>query len=67
MHVSLKIHIYILPETLNLDALLVEETSRVKPKKPAAGIPRLLTFLMLFYKPRLLLNVSFSFWCFNFG
>lgn len=40
-HLSVRgnsIRFYILPETLNLDALLVEETPRVKPKKPTAGI-----------------------------
>ncbi|XVF80413.1 hypothetical protein PTKIN_Ptkin15bG0069200 [Pterospermum kingtungense] len=30
---------YILPDSLNLETLLVEETPRVKPKKPTAGRP----------------------------
>ncbi|XP_022759833.1 small nuclear ribonucleoprotein SmD1a-like isoform X2 [Durio zibethinus] len=39
-HLSVRgnnIRYYILPDSLNLETLLVEETPRVKPKKPAAG------------------------------
>ncbi|PPR81335.1 hypothetical protein GOBAR_AA39379 [Gossypium barbadense] len=41
-HLSVRgntIRYYILPDSLNLETLLVEETPRVKPKKPAAGRP----------------------------
>lgn len=31
------IRYYILPDSLNLGTLLVEDTPRVKPKKPVAG------------------------------
>ncbi|XWS31119.1 hypothetical protein CRYUN_Cryun23aG0050400 [Craigia yunnanensis] len=40
-HLSVRgnnIRYYILPDNLNLETVLVEETPRVKPKKPAAGI-----------------------------
>ena len=40
-HLSVRgnnIRYYILPDSLNLETLLVEETPRVKPKKAAAGI-----------------------------
>ncbi|MBA0804276.1 hypothetical protein Gohar_003870 [Gossypium harknessii] len=40
-HLSVRgnnIRYYILPDSLNLETLLVEETPRVKPKKPTAGI-----------------------------
>uniref|UniRef100_A0A804J887 Uncharacterized protein n=1 Tax=Musa acuminata subsp. malaccensis TaxID=214687 RepID=A0A804J887_MUSAM len=33
------IRYYILPDSLNLETLLVEETPWVKPKKPTAGRP----------------------------
>ncbi|CAM8895177.1 unnamed protein product [Rhodiola kirilowii] len=33
------IRYYILPDSLNLETLLVEEAPRVKPKKPTAGKP----------------------------
>lgn len=39
-HLSLRgnnIRYYILPDSLNLETLLVEDTPRVKPKKPVAG------------------------------
>lgn len=39
-HLSVRgnnIRYYILPDSLNLETLLVEETPRVKPKKPTAG------------------------------
>ncbi|CAN6888157.1 unnamed protein product, partial [Brassica oleracea] len=41
-HLSLRgnnIRYYILPDSLNLETLLVEDTPRVKPKKPVAGKP----------------------------
>ncbi|KAI7756954.1 hypothetical protein M8C21_009998, partial [Ambrosia artemisiifolia] len=41
-HLSVRgnnIRYYILPDSLNLETLLVEETPRVKPKKPTAGRP----------------------------
>ncbi|KAL6012124.1 hypothetical protein ACLOJK_002601 [Asimina triloba] len=44
-HLSVRgnnIRYYILPDSLNLETLLVEETPRVKPKKPTAGITRVL-------------------------
>lgn len=40
-HLSVRgnnIRYYILPDSINLETLLVEETPRVKPKKPTAGI-----------------------------
>ena len=40
-HLSVRgnsIRYYILPDSLNLETLLVEETTRVKPKKPTAGM-----------------------------
>ncbi|THU72179.1 hypothetical protein C4D60_Mb04t09380 [Musa balbisiana] len=40
-HLSVRgnnIRYYILPDSLNLETLLVEETPRVKPKKPTAGM-----------------------------
>ncbi|KAK3010985.1 hypothetical protein RJ639_012922 [Escallonia herrerae] len=40
-HLSLRgnnIRYYILPDSINLETLLVEETPRVKPKKPTAGL-----------------------------
>lgn len=46
-HLSVRgnnIRYYILPDSLNLETLLVEETPRVKPKKPTAGIFFLTTF-----------------------
>lgn len=39
-HLSVRgnnIRYYILPDSLNLETLLVEEAPRVKPKKPTAG------------------------------
>lgn len=39
-HLSVRgnnIRYYILPDSINLETLLVEETPRVKPKKPTAG------------------------------
>ena len=44
-HLSVRgnnIRYYILPDSLNLETLLVEETPRVKPKKPTAGMAYLL-------------------------
>ncbi|KAM7499056.1 hypothetical protein LguiA_023470 [Lonicera macranthoides] len=44
-HLSVRgnnIRYYILPDSINLETLLVEETPRVKPKKPTAGIPHLI-------------------------
>ncbi|CAD6260575.1 unnamed protein product [Miscanthus lutarioriparius] len=41
-HLSVRgnnIRYYILPDSLNLETLLVEETPRVKPKKPTTGKP----------------------------
>ncbi|CAN6981878.1 unnamed protein product [Brassica oleracea var. botrytis] len=41
-HLSLRgnnIRYYILPDSLNLETLLVEDTPRLKPKKPVAGKP----------------------------
>lgn len=40
-HLSIRgnnIRYYILPDSLNLDTLLVDDTPRVKAKKPVAGI-----------------------------
>ena len=45
-HLSVRgnnIRYYILPDSLNLETLLVEETPRVKPKKPTAGTEHSLT------------------------
>ncbi|KAG6776320.1 hypothetical protein POTOM_019826 [Populus tomentosa] len=39
-HLSVRgnnIRYYILPDSLNLETLLIEETPKVKPKKPTAG------------------------------
>ncbi|KAL9297423.1 hypothetical protein ACSQ67_023319 [Phaseolus vulgaris] len=39
-HLSVRgnnIRYYILPDSLNLETLLVEETPKIKPKKPTAG------------------------------
>ncbi|KAF3529246.1 hypothetical protein DY000_02043684, partial [Brassica cretica] len=41
-HLSLRgnnIRYYILPDSLNLETLLVEDTPRLKPKKPVVGKP----------------------------
>ncbi|KAJ8773642.1 hypothetical protein K2173_005888 [Erythroxylum novogranatense] len=41
-HLSVRgnnIRYYILPDSLNLETLMVEETPRFKPKKPTAGRP----------------------------
>lgn len=49
-HLSVRgnnIRYYILPDSLNLETLLVEETPRVKPKKPTAGIARCISLLFL--------------------
>lgn len=49
-HLSVRgnnIRYYILPDSLNLETLLVEETPRVKPKKPTAGLI-LVSFCVLF-------------------
>lgn len=46
-HLSVRgnnIRYYILPDSLNLETLLVEETPRVKPKKPVAGTPSSIQF-----------------------
>jgi len=48
-HLSVRgnnIRYYILPDSLNLETLLVEDTPRIKPKKPTAGNK---TFLFLNY------------------
>lgn len=48
-HLSVRgnnIRYYILPDSLNLETLLVEDTPRIKPKKPTAGNK---TFLSLNY------------------
>lgn len=40
-HLSVRgnnIRYYILPDSLNLETLLVEDTPRVKPKKPTSGL-----------------------------
>jgi small nuclear ribonucleoprotein D1 len=50
-HLSVRgnnIRYYILPDSLNLETLLVEETPRVKPKKPTAGIANLFAALVTF-------------------
>lgn len=42
-HLSIRgnnIRYYILPDSLNLDTLLVDDTPRVKAKKPTAGMHR---------------------------
>ena len=52
-HLSVRgnnIRYYILPDSLNLETLLVEETPRVKPKKPTAGILIFHSFVILFPK-----------------
>lgn len=49
-HLSVRgnnIRYYILPDSLNLETLLVEETPRVKPKKPTAGIAHCTSLLFL--------------------
>lgn len=49
-HLSVRgnnIRYYILPDSLNLETLLVEETPRVKPKKPTAG--KIIIFYLLFF------------------
>ena len=51
-HLSVRgnnIRYYILPDSLNLETLLVEETPRVKPKKPTAGIVILLRTMLGFF------------------
>lgn len=55
-HLSLRgnnIRYYILPDSLNLETLLVEDTPRVKPKKPVAGnapfVWMLITFVLISY------------------
>lgn len=50
-HLSVRgnnIRYYILPDSLNLETLLVEETPRVKPKKPTAGIINTLSAALMF-------------------
>lgn len=45
-HLSVRgnnIRYYILPDSLNLETLLVEEAPRIKPKKPTAGTVYYLT------------------------
>ena len=47
-HLSVRgnnIRYYILPDSINLETLLVEETPRVKPKKPTAGILNVLVYI----------------------
>lgn len=59
-HLSVRgnnIRYYILPDSLNLETLLVEETPRVKPKKPTAGKPIL--FFVWFFKFYLSCKQSF--------
>ncbi len=48
-HLSVRgnnIRYYILPDSLNLDTLLVDDTPRVKAKKPTAGMPSLKSILL---------------------
>lgn len=51
-HLSVRgnnIRYYILPDSLNLETLLVEETPRIKPKKAAAGtVNTLMAYLFYF-------------------
>lgn len=50
-HLSVRgnnIRYYILPDSLNLETLLVEETPKIKPKKPTAGIAMFIIFLFCF-------------------
>ena len=52
-HLSVRgnnIRYYILPDSLNLETLLVEETPRVKPKKPTAGFLTLSGYHLFFAK-----------------
>lgn len=65
-HLSLRgnnIRYYILPDSLNLETLLVEDTPRVKPKKPVAGnapfISMLITFFFISYKTTLSIHFFF--------
>ncbi|CAJ1839497.1 unnamed protein product [Sphenostylis stenocarpa] len=46
-HLSVRgnnIRYYILPDSLNLETLLVEETPKIKPKKPTAGSYSVFTY-----------------------
>lgn len=49
---------YILPDSLNLETLLVEETPRVKPKKPTAGIVHYSTVTTIFFIRTLYVQVG---------
>ena len=52
-HLSVRgnnIRYYILPDSLNLETLLVEETPRVKPKKPTAGTVYYLIDAAIFFQ-----------------
>jgi len=55
-HLSVRgnnIRYYILPDSLNLETLLVEEAPKIKPKKPTAGIVYYLTFTRMFIRGQL--------------
>jgi small nuclear ribonucleoprotein D1 len=52
-HLSVRgnnIRYYILPDSLNLETLLVEETPRVKPKKPTAGLIFVSILYFIYYR-----------------
>jgi small nuclear ribonucleoprotein D1 len=52
-HLSVRgnnIRYYILPDSLNLETLLVEEAPRVKPKKPTAGILQYLSLCNFLFR-----------------
>lgn len=60
-HLSVRgnnIRYYILPDSLNLETLLVEETPRVKPKKPTAGSDFLFSFNFLIYSDFIFCTIS---------
>ncbi|KAJ0781118.1 putative like-Sm (LSM) domain containing protein, LSm4/SmD1/SmD3 [Helianthus annuus] len=70
-HLSVRgnnIRYYILPDSLNLETLLVEETPRVKPKKPTAGNIHFFERISAFYMFELLhLAVLITRYCVKFG
>lgn len=69
-HLSLRgnnIRYYILPDSLNLETLLVEDTPRVKPKKPVAGNAPFFWMLLTFVFVSLIYRYIYSFFLFSLG
>lgn len=70
-HLSVRgsnIRYYILPDSLNLETLLVEEAPRVKPKKPTAGtVIILLQMYNMFNSERMMFSVPTSCYLLNYG